>query len=1455
MMKKNYPNRLLVCTSIGLVILFLLVLNDMEPYHLRKQNPYRESQQRGKSPYAMPPEAMDQFLDMTMDPQLNRRTPERMLAVRKQLKSGKLRFDKRSEIMPWEERGPNNIAGRTRGVLFDLNDPTGNTVWAGSVGGGLWKGENFLSDEVLWTPVNDFFQNIAVSSLAQDPLNPNVMYFGTGEGWFNGDAIRGLGIWRTEDGGNSWDQLASTNDPIFSYIQKLQIDTNSDLYACTRSDGILKSTDGGTSWFKVLGGGVGGGFSDRAADIEMASNGDLYATLGIGSSPDGIYKSTDNGATWMSFMNMAPENGLPNEGFERIEIAISPSNDQVVYALLENDEDGDCLGIYRTDDGGQNWISLPVPPSSSTDNFARNQAWYNLIAQVDPTNELIVYIGGIDLHRSTDGGQNWETISERNDREGLPAVHVDQHNIIFHGNNRYRAIAANDGGVYAMSINPEGSLGPEYCVVDHRAFFPDFINSVQVGSINNLSGAGLSTTQVGYSDYTGISTQLEVGQSYTISFSANTSFVDSKAGAWIDWNGNFIFEEEEQLLSASGSSPYSATFTVPNNAVSQTVRLRVRVQFGPDYVPDPCAHSGFQSGETEDYSIVIDNCFEGNQCDDGDPCTINDTLDALCNCAGQFVDINNDGNCDLLPKPSFVPRNLNYNVTQFYSCAIHPDANSNVILGGTQDNGTHLFENPGMNSTREVTGGDGAFCFIDQDEPEIQISTYIYNNIRVTSDSWNDHVRFSIGENTGHFINPMDYDSRSNTLITAHEEGVIGRVREVGSNNLQDTLYIEALGDQKVTAVTVDPNVEDRVWLVTRKSLEGDFEFNSRIIALDQSNQDQPVVAQEIEINNDFFFGPAYGRTLAIAQGNSQRMLLLFSNSGVPNVWLTNDGGHNWQNIDGDLPEIAMYWIMFDPLNPDGVIVSSDMGIWTTSKMNGDNTTWTSMNEGLANVRVDMLKYRPSDQTMVAATHGRGIFTSSLVQSQGCDDSFSVDIVQESESTAQAIPVGGTAPYTYSWTDAELQTTEIANQLAYGTYTVTVRDANGCIAFNHLTIEAPDADTEDIIASAGSSFSSPDLLIDWTLGEILVDQHASDELLVGEGFHQIAHEEEEIIEEDTLLPDYELISIELNSEVFFPGELIFDAGSLIIRNNGTVSTPSEFMAILISEDNVIDITDPIFSFAQIDSLDPGEEDTLQFSALVDAGTPSGPYFILACLDEFNVVEEVTEDNNCNEVAITVGTDSDRPDLVVSDIELVSTEFQPGDNTLVSVTIQNIGLTQTSSNFLEHRIFLSNDDSADMDDVQGSFFASNVLLPQESFTRDVIMEFPNDLSTGPYFIIVETDYGQGLQESDEENNFNSVQIDIVDGSIAPGIQSLTSSSKSLGARIYPNPTTDVLYIQTNSSEAQKYEVIRSDGTVYKTGSVNGSSKIDTESLLPGIYWLLLENEQNNDKSWHKFVKMN
>ena len=348
---------------------------------LRLAESEAEGEEDGDRVYPDRPDlAMQQEFDLTHDPATGTVPRERLLAALRfnetKLKNQALQRTAASVLAgaAWEERGPSNVAGRILSLVLDPTDATGNTLWAGAAGGGLWKATNATSANVQWQNVNPFFSTLAVSAVAVVPgTNPAVIYAGTGEGFYNGDAIRGAGIWKSSDGGATWAQLPATASNVdFQRIQKIVVHpVTKDVYAATRSGGLYRSQNGGTSWSQVLNTTTATpSVRTPVADIEIAADNTMFAAFGINNT-DGIYRSaTGNAGSWTK-LNTLAGSGLPTTGYDRIEVACAPSDANRVYALFDATGSDAILDIYRSMDKGTTWTVMPKPGGAAFD-FTRN---------------------------------------------------------------------------------------------------------------------------------------------------------------------------------------------------------------------------------------------------------------------------------------------------------------------------------------------------------------------------------------------------------------------------------------------------------------------------------------------------------------------------------------------------------------------------------------------------------------------------------------------------------------------------------------------------------------------------------------------------------------------------------------------------------------------------------------------------------------------------------------------------------------------------------------------------------------------------------------------------------------------------------------------------------------------------------------------------------------------------
>lgn len=732
--------------------------------------------------------AWEQDFIMTMDPALGRPAPERLKSVYDkvgQTTSGENKTTiPGNSNYPWVERGPNNVGGRTRAIMYDPNDPSKKKVWAGGVTGGLWYNNDITDPNSVWVSQNDFWDNISITGIVYDPTNTNVFYVGTGEGW--GSSVsggRGAGVWKSTDGGLSFSQLSSTSN--FYFVNDLVVrDENGSgvLYVGLRGvyyvstthgtadEGLQRSTNGGTSFSQVLPNVSGQNFNYAVGDIDIGANnrlwiGTIYSGNGGFDRGGGRILSSDDGTNWT--VEYSNTNG------ERVRLAAAPSDSNYVYAIIE---ESNAVGeIIRTTNHGVSWSNLNEPndadPGIQASDFSRGQAWVHLSLSVDPNNKNVVYAGSVDLFKTDDGGTTWDQLSHWYGGFNYPYVHADHHIVVFKPGSSTEALFGTDGGV-ARSTNLTGS------------------------------------------------------------------------------------------------------------------------------------------------------------------------------------------------NPSFVDRNEGYNITQFYAGAIHPDFGKNYFLAGSQDNGTHQFTGPGINSTSQVTGGDGAYCFIDQTNPNYQITSYVYNSYWRSTDGGQSFPspRMQNDFNTGRFINPADYDDNLDILYSARNSSSINRISGVSTSPNVSDFTVIGLGSTASNLLVSRYNSSSTTLFVGTG--------NGNLFKI--TNADANPSSNNIG-SNQFPNGYISGIDLGSSE---QEILVTFSNYGVISVWYTSNGGTTWTNKEGNLPDMPVRWCLFNPLNPSEVLLATEVGVWATTDINASNVNWTPSGNGLANVRVNMLQYRATDHEVLAVTYGRGLFTS-----------------------------------------------------------------------------------------------------------------------------------------------------------------------------------------------------------------------------------------------------------------------------------------------------------------------------------------------------------------------------------------------------------------------------------------------------------------------------------------------
>ena len=373
----------------------------------------------------------------------------------------------------WESLGPGNVGGRTRGLVIHPQDS--NTMWVGAATGGVWKSTD---GGQTWKPQTDFAPVLSINSLVMDATDPNTLYAGTGEQTQN---WRGAGIFKTSDGGQTWNQLAATNTPDFYFVNNVAVSrvAATRLYAATNT-GLWASADGGASWKLSLAspdGGLAptltGGTTNGCFDVTVQPGQPTDVVFAVchppGSLQYAIFRNSDaaGSGTW-AIVQSDPLMWYTS-------LAIAPSQPGTIYAVSVTYASGTyakaLLAVYRSTSGGApgswetrtsnqdpNHLNSGILSTDSAYSFGtgfctgsspnfNGQAGYNLSLAVDPVDPNRLWVAGIGIFRSDDGGANWGYAYNGN--------HPDQHFLAFDpgfdGISNQVLYNVNDGGIYKTS--------------------------------------------------------------------------------------------------------------------------------------------------------------------------------------------------------------------------------------------------------------------------------------------------------------------------------------------------------------------------------------------------------------------------------------------------------------------------------------------------------------------------------------------------------------------------------------------------------------------------------------------------------------------------------------------------------------------------------------------------------------------------------------------------------------------------------------------------------------------------------------------------------------------------------------------------------------------------------------------------------------------------------------------
>lgn len=383
----------------------------------------------------------------------------------------------------WQYAGPANISGRCTDV--EAVSPRGRqyTIWIGSASGGVWKSVN---EGTTFTPVFDEMASASIGDIAIDPVNPDIVWVGTGEANIFRSSNAGCGVYKTEDGGETWVHLGLENTHTIARIRINPENTDVVYVAATGHEwtpnedrGLYRTTDGGKTWEKILYIDSYTGVADVV--IDPANPETIYATTWERirlkwndprnnelTQNSGVWKSTDGGSTWRQINTGLP---LPQHR-GRTGIDISKTNPDVLYLLLDNYEvaykagegEKDAYGrqkkdvirgatVYRTGDAGESWEQVSGKTAEMKTFMEHHSATYGWVfgqIRVDPSDENTVYTLGIELNRSVDGGKSFSA---------LDGPHVDHHGLWIDPLNHDYLLNVQDGG---LTISYDGGKTWKY---------------------------------------------------------------------------------------------------------------------------------------------------------------------------------------------------------------------------------------------------------------------------------------------------------------------------------------------------------------------------------------------------------------------------------------------------------------------------------------------------------------------------------------------------------------------------------------------------------------------------------------------------------------------------------------------------------------------------------------------------------------------------------------------------------------------------------------------------------------------------------------------------------------------------------------------------------------------------------------------------------------------------------
>ncbi|MEE9406835.1 MAG: PA domain-containing protein [Polaribacter sp.] len=906
----------------------------------------------------LPPNAFfEQEYLSEMNPRTGVTSKTELLQIQKQLNSERAlqRTPGDGTDNAWVERGPDNVGGRTRAVIFDPNDATQETVYAGGVSGGLWKNTNISNASASWTQVA-IPENLSVSSIAIDPNNSMIWYIGTGESYTGGD-VNGNGVWRTTDGGETWTNVFGGVNGASVFEANATVTVNSPAGIAGDYLAVLSTAFGG--------------------NLNTPMTGNLV--LG----DDGTAPNED-GCTALT--NSVQMNGniavIRRGGCPFVDKANNAQTAGAVAVIIVNNVAGNAAGQAGTDAG----ITIPSLMVSKTDGDAIIAALASGAVNATLSNTT----GNGSGFNVSNGVQHINDIVVRNNG-GTSEVYVAAAETLYGSATTITLLGRNDYGVYkstnGTSFNkidlPLNSAGTVY-EPNNIKIAAD--NSVYISTIQDVFGEGggaifqstnadATTFALKHTVPNGLRTEIALssqnaGTIYVLAQLRTSADTDPPIGFY-KTSDNFGNIFPVALPNDVDNGIPANDFTRGQAFYNLLVRLdpnddNVTYLGGIDLFKSPNG-GGFYSQISRWNSTISGGSSIVHADQHGLTFSgASSTRMVFSNDGGVYF--SNDGGTTI------EARNKGYNTLQFYTVGVAPTtalAGDN-FLAGAQDNGTQLFlnSNAGVDGSSETQGGDGAYSFFDQDgTDDYYIANYVFNNsINLYFPGGGSRSINSENPTTGNgdFINQEELDSSLDILYSNYSNAttnIIRRYSNIKAGTVQRNDLTNALMDAEPSAMKVSPYTTNVTKLLVGLK-------NGKLLKVDNAN----VFVQWSEIT-----GPGFVGTVSDIEfgATENEIFVTMHNYGVQNIWYSADAGATWSGKEGNLLDMPVKAILQNPLRTEEVIIGTELGVWRTTNFSDASPNWLQSFNGMSNVKVMDLDLR-DDNTVFAATFGRGIFSGSF---------------------------------------------------------------------------------------------------------------------------------------------------------------------------------------------------------------------------------------------------------------------------------------------------------------------------------------------------------------------------------------------------------------------------------------------------------------------------------------------